>query len=93
MLAKVKLLIDLVALLVLIVLSISGFVLWFGLDGGPRRGQNEDSWGGLARNDWTDLHDGFAVAFLALMAVHIVINFHFVVVTAKSLFAGDKAAG
>jgi hypothetical protein len=94
MLARVKLLIDFTSIGALTVLAISGFVLWFALEGeGQRRGSGataEESWAGISRGDWVDLHDAFAVAFLGLMTVHIIVNLNFVFVTLKGLLPGHN---
>ena len=92
MLARLKLLIDLLSIVVLTVLAVTGFVLWFALeDGGQRRGTAaaaEETWAGIGRGDWVDIHDAFAVAFLALMTAHVLVNLNFIIVTLKGMFGG-----
>ena len=75
--------------------TLSGFVLWFALprEGGGRRGVDsisQDAFWSLSRPTWTELHDWVAVALLAVVVIHIVLHWRWIVYMTKSFFKGKS---
>ena len=73
--------------------AVSGFVLWLGFPqggGGGGRG-----WGGgigtgqltfweLSKHTWIDIHDWVAIALVALVVIHVILHWKWIVRMAKS---------
>ena len=81
------------ALLVLgLVETVSGFVLWLALPhGGGGRGSGIDSsntFGALSRDTWLGLHDWVAIALIVIVVIHVVMHWKWIVNTTKSAFTG-----
>jgi len=72
--------------------AVSGFVLWLGFPSGGGRGWGggfgELTFWGLSRHTWIDIHDWVAVALLALVLVHIILHWKWLLRMAKALFPG-----
>ena len=73
--------------------SFAGFVIWLFL---PRGRFDYDNmiygfgrtfWG-LQRNVWVDLHAWVAVAILAIVAIHLILNWNWVVAVSKNILRG-----
>lgn len=70
--------------------SFSGFVIWLILPRGKmdynamRAGVGRTFWG-LQRNIWCDLHSWIAVAILAMIIIHLILNWNWVVTTSKNI--------
>jgi hypothetical protein len=79
--------------LLALVEAVSGFVLWLALPtGGGGRGWgsgvgNLTFWG-LSRHTWIDIHDWVAVALIALVVLHVVLHWRWIIRVGKSLFRG-----
>jgi cytochrome b subunit of formate dehydrogenase len=59
--------------------GITGFILWFAIpEGGGGRGVEKVFWT-LSKNTWIDIHDWAAVALLALVIIHIILHWRWVV--------------
>ena len=73
--------------------SFSGFVIWLFLPRGAQdyhymlSGVGRTFWG-LQRNIWADLHAWVAVAILAIIIVHLILNWNWVVAVSKNIFQG-----
>jgi hypothetical protein len=76
--------IDLVSLVALVGLAITGLLMEFVLPPGSRGGQGLTLWGN-SRHDWGEIHLGFAVAVMALILVHIWLHWSWVCGTITSL--------
>ena len=64
-------LLAVILLLLGILETLSGFILWLALPhGGGRRGGEQIFWN-LSRETWVDIHDWVAVALVALVIIHI----------------------
>jgi len=58
--------------------TVSGFILWFVLpSGGGRRGL-ELTYLGISRHTWIDIHDWVAVALVAIVLVHLLLHWKWV---------------
>jgi len=71
--------------------AISGFVLWLALPcggggGGRGRYDNGATFWSLSRNTWTALHNWVAVALLAIVIIHIILHWKWIVYMTKSYF-------
>lgn len=73
----------------MLVETITGFVLWLIIPrGGGKRGLTEESfiW---SRDTWIDLHDWFAVALLAVLVIHLILHWKWIVYMTKKVFSGE----
>ena len=73
--------------------AISGFVLWLGFPaGGGGRGWGGGLGGGeltfleLSKHAWIDIHDWVAVVLIAIVFVHVILHWKWIVRMARSLF-------
>ena len=77
--------------------AVSGFVLWLAFpDGGGGGGRGWGGGGGLSqvtfwelsRHTWIDIHDWVAVALVAIVVLHVVLHWKWLVRVGKSFFSG-----
>ena len=76
--------------------AISGFVLWFGFPTGTSSGGGHGYSGGggignltfweLSKRTWIDIHDWVAVAFVTIVAIHILLHWKWIVRVAGHFF-------
>ena len=70
----------------------SGFVLWFALPhGGGWRGGRfvggvESTFWSLSRHTWLDIHDWVAVIIVAVVIIHLILHWRWIVYITKKLF-------
>jgi len=76
--------------------AVTGFVLWLGFpEGGNGAGRlyggisNLTYWG-LTKHTWIDIHDWVAVALVAIVLLHIVLHWKWIVRVSKNLFRGTN---
>lgn len=69
--------IDAAALLVMLAMVATGFLLKWILPPGSRGGQGLQLWG-LTRHDWGDVHFWLAIALLVLALVHVALHWAWV---------------
>jgi len=80
--------------------AVTGFVLWLGFPaGGGGRGfggggspgiGNLVFWG-LTKHTWIDIHDWVAVALVAIVLLHIILHWKWLVRVGKNLFKGASS--
>ena len=72
--------------------AVSGFILWFAL---PQGGWHGGRFGGgaaeytfwsLSRHTWVDIHDWVAVAILAVVIIHLVLHWKWIIYVTKKVF-------
>ncbi len=76
--------------------AVTGFVLWFGFPSGGGGGRGWGSGGGigeltywgLTKHTWIGIHDWVAVALVALVVLHVVLHWKWIVRVGKSLLTG-----
>ena len=78
--------------------AVSGFVLWLGFPdrgggGGHRLGGGGGGLGNLtfwelSRHTWIDIHDWVAVALVALVIIHVILHWKWIVRMARLIFRG-----
>ncbi|MEM3364765.1 MAG: DUF4405 domain-containing protein [Candidatus Micrarchaeia archaeon] len=83
---KVNYFVDVLMILLFIVVSISGLVLFFVLPGGGRFAGQADLFG-IARHTYANMHELFGLLFIALLLVHIVFHLKWVMGMSKVLLA------
>jgi len=80
--------------------AVSGFVLWLALPaggGGAGRdwagggGTGSLAFWGLTKHTWIDIHDWIAVALVALVVLHIILHWKWIIRVGKSIFKGAPA--
>ena len=70
----------------------SGFVLWFALPhGGGWRGGRfvggvESTFWSLSRHTWLDIHDWVAVIIVAVVIIHLVLHWRWIIYITKKMF-------
>jgi hypothetical protein len=84
--------IDTAALLVMLAMVATGFLLKWILPPGSRGGQGLQLWG-MTRHDWGDLHFWLAVALLLLMFVHVLLHWSWVCALVARLVRGTSSGG
>jgi len=85
----------LAALLAFLLQVFSGFVLWLAFTEGPVGGRGaarqlargQEEFLALGRHDWLDLHDWTAVALMAILGLHLAMNWRWVLSVTKRLLA------
>ena len=71
--------------------AVSGFVLWLALpSGGGWRGSRfgglESTFWSLSRHTWLDIHDRAAVAIVAVIIIHLVLHWKWIMYMTRKLF-------
>ena len=73
---------------------VSGFVLWFALPQGGwhggRFGGVENAFWSLSRHTWVDIHDWTAVVIVAVIIIHLVLHWKWIVYMTKKAFQLKK---
>ncbi|MFC1921628.1 DUF4405 domain-containing protein [Chloroflexota bacterium] len=75
---------------------VTGFVLWLGFpEGGNGAGKlyggiSKLTYWGLTKHTWIDIHDWVAVALVAIVVLHIVLHWKWIVRVGKNLFRGTN---
>lgn len=87
-----NLVIDTAALLVMLAMVATGFLLKWVLPPGSRGGQGLQLWD-TTRHDWGDLHFWLAVALLLLMFVHVLLHWSWVCALVARLARGTSSGG
>ena len=86
---------NLIFFLLMLIETLTGFVLWLvlphgGGGGGGKRGltltEETFIWG---RDTWLDLHDWFAVALLVVLVIHLILHWKWIVYMTKKVFKGE----
>ncbi len=76
----------------------SGFVLWLALEhgdgfqGGRGAGQSpgQDEFLAVTRSDWLDIHDWAGVALLAVICLHLVLHWRWIVTMSRRALLGEQ---
>ncbi len=78
-----------------LVMATSGFILWLafesgnGGDGGRRRGEGglgNDTFWGVSKHTWIDIHDWVAVTLLVFVVIHIYLHRKWIIRMLKYTF-------
>jgi|WetSurMetagenome_2_1015567.scaffolds.fasta_scaffold745888_1 hypothetical protein len=79
---------SLVGILILtgLVEAVSGLVLWFALPSGIGRRGLEQSYLGLSRYTWIDIHDWVAIALIVIVMIHLILHRKWVLYMIKHIF-------
>ncbi len=70
--------------------AVSGFILWFALPrgggyGGRFSGGGAEFWS-LSRHTWIDIHNWTAIAIVALIIIHLILHWKWIVYMTKKPF-------
>jgi len=71
---KINLWLDIICFFALLLVIISGFILWFVVPGGGGRGQGENG----ARSGWKTIHDYTGLVFTVLVLLHLVLHWNWI---------------
>jgi hypothetical protein len=82
-----NLVINTAALLVMLAMIATGFLLKWVLPPGSRGGQGLQLWG-MTRHEWGDLHFWLAVSLLSLLLVHVALHWAWVCALVARLASG-----
>jgi hypothetical protein len=79
---------SLVAFLMLsgLIETVSGFVLWLVLPSGGGKRAVEVSYLGFTRHTWIDIHDWVAIALTAVVVIHLMVHWKWILRMIKQLF-------
>jgi hypothetical protein len=86
------------ALLAFVLEVFSGFVLWLALErgdgfrGGRGGGQplGQDEFMAVTRSGWIDIHDWVGVALLAIIGLHLVLHWRWIVTMSRRALLGEQ---
>jgi hypothetical protein len=67
--------------------AVSGFVLWFALPSGSGRRGLESAYWGLSRHSWISIHDWVAIALTAIVIIHLLSHWKWVVNMGRLFFS------
>ena len=73
--------------------AVSGFTLWLalpsgqGYQGGRGAGLETSTFLSWTRHDWIDLHDWTAVALLAMLIIHLILHWKWIIYMTKKSFS------
>lgn len=81
--------VDLVSLLAMLVLIVTGTWLWLVLPPGSRGGHGLELWG-WGRHDWGDLHFWTAAVLVGLMILHVALHWDWVCAVIRIQLLGRK---
>jgi len=79
--------------------AVSGFVLWFALPGGGGwhggrfGGGVESTFLSLSRHTWLDMHDWVAIIIIAVVIIHLILHWKWIVHSTKRMFQAKKLTG
>jgi hypothetical protein len=83
----IKYIIDTLLLAHISSIAILGFLLGFVIPKG--RSRAEAAFGGLHRHDWGDIHLYLSISLLALLTVHLWLNWRWIVQSTKRYFGNQ----
>ena len=71
--------------------AVSGFILWFALPRGGGYGGRfgvgaESTFWSLSRHTWLDIHDWAAVIIVAVVIIHLVLHWKWIIYLTKKVF-------
>ena len=69
--------------------AVSGFIMWLAVPhagGGSRGAGSTATFWSLSRDNWIDLHDWVAVALVAMVVLHIVLHWKWLIRVGQNLF-------
>jgi len=76
--------------------AVSGFTLWLalpsgeGYQGGRGAGLDASTFLSWPRHNWIDLHDWTAVALLAMLIIHLILHWKWIVYMTKKSLSGKE---
>ena len=85
---RIRLFVVVLLLILVLFLAMSGSIMWFAF---PDNGENghdavEATFWSLSQHDWTVPHRWVAIALLAVIIIHIVINWKWLVSTVRGFW-------
>jgi len=78
--------IDVLLVICLIVVSITGLVLYFAFVSGEPGAGRSTTFVGTYKADWHPWHNYFGLAMIVLMVLHFILHFNWLNVMTRSLF-------
>jgi len=84
--AKLNYWIDVLLVICLIVVSITGLVLYFVFVSGEPGIGRRIFFLGTSKNDWLPWHNYFGLVMIGLMFLHLILHFNFLNAMARNLF-------
>ena len=89
--ATVNFVIDAMAFLAFVCLTVTGVLLKYaprGRGGGPH---GSGDWLGVSHEVWSDIHFVASIVFVVLILVHIILHWSWVKTSVKSMFASSRS--
>ena len=86
--ATVNFIVDAIAFLAFVCLTVTGFVIKYAPHGRPGGGPGlSENWLGVPHHAWGEIHFVASVVFVVLVLVHIVLHWTWIKGSVKSMFA------
>ena len=77
--------VDILMTISLIIVGVTGVLLYFFFESGVRQGGYQTVLG-ITKNTWTFYHDHFGLLMFALMVLHLLLHWNWMVCMTKKLF-------
>jgi hypothetical protein len=84
--ATVNFIVDAIAFLALLCLTVTGLLLKYAPRGGGRGPGESRDWLGVSHHVWGDIHFIASVVFVVLILVHVVLHWTWIQGSVKSMF-------
>ncbi len=81
---KTRYLVDVTMLIVFIICAVTGFVLWYAFPSGSG-GRQWNFFLGVAKHDWTTIHDYSSLVLTVTIIIHFMINFNWLIQVTKKI--------
>ena len=85
-------LVDIRCLITFVPSLLTGLVLYFALPSGSGRGSAWATYLGITRHDWVLVHNAASFAFAVLLALHLLLHWHYFRNIRKCLAPEDPAS-
>ena len=82
--SKINFFIDLLMIIIFVINSITGLIIFLFLPSGVKRGSYQEFLGMIKQN-WVDVHNWSGLLLILLVATHIILHWNWIVSMTKSL--------
>ena len=82
--SKINYFIDLLMIILFVINSLTGLIIFFFLPSGVKKGSYQEFLG-IIKQNWVDLHNWSGLLLILLVAIHIILHWNWIVSMTKSL--------
>lgn len=86
---KMNYIVDLLAFISFIITALSGLAIKFYMPSGVRQGRFQEFLG-IQKGNWSEAHDIAGIVFMALVVIHFILHWKWVVCMTKSVLKLDS---